>query len=277
MFSSTISEIAWAASGPARARASPTTRPIDASARSGAQCDRTTCETGRLDAAEHDIGVGHRGLHAAPVVAGGTGIGPRARRAHGQATHCVHAGDGPPARPDLDHLDGRNADGEAASLQIAVGAGDLEGAGRLRLEVVNETKLGGRPAHVEGERVRACALARDLGGEDGSAGRSRLDQPDGKARRNVERREATPRGHEEERTPEAEFPERRGQAGEIARHPGLDVGVGAGRRLPLVLPDFRTHFAREGDAEVGERSAQDVPDPPLVGGVRVGMQQSDRD
>ena len=97
------------------------------------------------------------------------------------------------------------------------------------MKVVDETELGGRPAHVEGERVRAPALACDLGSEDRAGGGSGLDEPDGKARRDIEGGEAATRRHEEQRATDAEVAECRGEAGKVARHPGLDVGVGAGR------------------------------------------------
>ena len=120
--------------------------------------DRATRELRRVDAAEHDVGVGHRRPLAAPVVAGGAGIRPRARRTHVEPPHLVHPCDGPAAGPDLDHLDGRNADRQAAPLEVSVGPGYLEGAGHLRLAAVDEADLGRRPPHVERDRVPAAAL-----------------------------------------------------------------------------------------------------------------------
>ena len=239
--------------------------------------DRSTRELRRIDAPEHDVGVRHRRPLAAPVVAGGAGVGPRARRADVEASHFVHPRDGPPAGPDLDHLDGRNAHREAASLEVPVGASHLEGAGRLRLVSVDEADLGRRPAHVEGDRVLVAALARDLGGEDRAAGRPGLDEPDREAGRVAEGGEPAAGGHEEERAPEAKRPELGLEAGEVARHPGLDIGVRAGRGLALVLPDLGAHLARKGDADLREGGGEDLPDPPLVGRVRVGVEQPDRD
>ena len=183
----------------------------------------------------------------------------------------------PPASPDLHHLDGRDANRQAAPLEVAVGPGHLEGAGRLGFPAVDEADLGRRAAHVEGDRVRAAALAGDLGSEDCAAGGPRLDEPNGKTGRVFEGGEPAAGGHEEQRAPEAEAAKLRLETDEVARHPRLDVGVGAGRGLALVLPDLGAYLTRKGDAELGEGGVQDLAHPPLVGGVRVGVQQPDRD
>ena len=111
--------------------------------------DRTPRELCRVDAPEHDVGVRHRRSLAAPVVAGGAGVGPRARRTDVEPAHPVHPRDGPSAGPDLHHLDGRYADREAAPLEVPVGPGHLEGAGHLGFAAVDEADLGRGPAHVE--------------------------------------------------------------------------------------------------------------------------------
>ena len=178
--------------------------------------DRAPRELRRIDAPEDDVGVGHRRPLAAPVVAGGAGVGPRARRPHVEPAHPVHPRDGPSAGPDLHHLDGRNADRKPAPLEVAVGPRHLEGAGHLGFAAVDEADLGRRPAHVEGDRVVAAALAGDLGGEDRSAGRARLDEPDGEAGRVLKGGEAAAGGHEEERAPEAKRPQLGLEAGEVA-------------------------------------------------------------
>ena len=57
--------------------------------------------------------------------------------------------DGPAAGADLDHLDHRNANWEAASLEEAFRAVDLEGPRLERLAMINQTDLGRGSPHVE--------------------------------------------------------------------------------------------------------------------------------
>ena len=146
----------------------------------------------------------------------------------------------------------------------------------LGLETVYEADLRRRSAHVEGDRALRTALARDLVGEDRSAGRAGLDEPDRESGRILQGGEAAAGGHEEQRASESEVADLGREAGEVARHPRLDIGVRAGRGLALVLPDLGAHLARKGDAQLREGRAQDLAGPLLVDGVRIGMKQPDR-
>src|SRR5262249_39306489 len=70
----------------------------------------------RVEIAEDEVGVGHRGLPAAEAVAHRPGIGPGAVGPDLQEAERVDARDGAAAGADLDHLDHRNADGQARAL-----------------------------------------------------------------------------------------------------------------------------------------------------------------
>src|SRR6266849_2314202 len=115
-----------------------------------------------VEVAEQQIGVGHRGLAAAQVVAGGAGVGARAVGADLEEPHAVDARDRAAAGADLDHLDHRHADRPPRALLEAVGARHLELAPDERHAVVDDARLGGRAAHVERQKLRLAALARGL-------------------------------------------------------------------------------------------------------------------
>ena len=88
---------------------------------------------GRIDAAEHQIGVGDGRRRAAAPVAGGTRIGPGAVRPDGNPLQPVDPRDRAAAGADLDHLDDRDAQRQPAAFLETVDARDLEGAVGLRL------------------------------------------------------------------------------------------------------------------------------------------------
>ena len=113
------------------------------------ELDRAAGEVGGIDAAQHDVGIGHGGLRAAAAVARRAGLGAGAFRADIDARQRIDRGDRAAAGADLDHLDHRDAQRQAAALQEAVLPRHLEGARMLRLAVVDQADLGRRAAHVE--------------------------------------------------------------------------------------------------------------------------------
>ena len=73
------------------------------------------------------------------------------------------------AGADLDHLDHRNAQRQAAAFEKAIDARHFERARGLRLRLVDQADLRGRAAHVEGQNLIEPVLARDAGGKDRAA------------------------------------------------------------------------------------------------------------
>ena len=231
-----------------------------------------------IDSPEHDVGVGDGGrrrLHAS--VGGGSGVGTGAVGSHRDAPHGVDPGDGAAARPDLHHLDDRNAQRNSAALAEAGFAVDLELACGLRRVVADEAYLGGGAAHVEGDDLVEPHFRRDPGRENRAAGRTGLDEPDGEPDRGIEARKPTARGHEQHRACETERREPGTKACEVARHERLHVGVRNGSAETLVLPDLGTCFARHGDGNAGQRGGDDFARSALVGGVGVAVEKSDPD
>ena len=105
----------------------------------------------RIEITEHQIGVGHRRLRAALAIAHRAGIGARAVRPDFEQSERIDPGDAAAAGADLDHVDDRNAHRQTAALAEAIDAVDFEFVGLERLAVVDDAKLGGRAAHVEGK------------------------------------------------------------------------------------------------------------------------------
>src|SRR5947208_523211 len=83
--------------------------------------------------------------------------GPRLRagtqRADLQQADVVEMGNRAAAGADLDQLQGRDAHRQAAALDEAALARDLEAVGDRGLAVVDDAELGGGAAHVEGQHM----------------------------------------------------------------------------------------------------------------------------
>ena len=115
----------------------------------------------RLQSAEKQIGIRHRGLSAAAVAdragIGSGGFGPDAERAGG-----VEAGDGTSARAHGVNVEHGHADGQAGNLGLAAGAG----------LTVHQRDIGGSSAHIERDDAVEAAAARHGSGPDHSARRA---------------------------------------------------------------------------------------------------------
>ena len=185
--------------------------------------------SGRIDAAEHEIGVGDGRLGAAAAVAGRARLGAGAVRADRDRPQRVDPGDRAAAGADLDHLDHGDAQRQPAALHEAVDARHLEDCGR-------SAAAPGR----SGRSWRWCRPCRRTAPGQAAlrarCGRRRWRRRPGRIRpggpgsgSQYRARQAAARQHEIERA-------RRGrshlklarQAVEIARHQRLDIGVAGG-------------------------------------------------
>ena len=223
MFSSTISLTPSAASSTASASGSATSLPHRRLGRVAVERHAAAGKAGRVDAAEQQIGVGHGRRGAAAAVAGRPRIGAGAVRPDGDPLQPVDAGDRAAAGADLDHLDDRDAQWQAAALLEAVDPRDLEGAVGLRLQIVDQADLRGRAAHVVGQHLVEPALPGDLGGEDRAAGGAGFDEPHREADRGLDRGQPAARQHQKQRAGEAlraaaSLPDRRDSGRSAAAH-----------------------------------------------------------
>ena len=147
----------------------------------------------------------------------------------------------------------------------------------LRLAVVDQADLRGRAAHVERHDLIEAALAREPSRQDGAAGRPGLDQPDGKTAPGRERREASARRHEQQRTGKATRLQGLVKPAEIAVHHRLHVGIGDCGRPALVLANLRRHLARQREGEPGQQAGENIASAPLVCAVAIGVHEPDGD
>ena len=211
-----------------------------------------------VEHAEQDIGVGHGGFGAASSVRGGSGFGAGRLGADLEQAELVDPGERAAAGADLDHFDDRDAHRQTAAFPEAIDAVDLETARGERLEVVDQGKLGGGAAHVEGQHARHPGLPRHGLGQDRAAGRPGFDQPDGELRRGLQRRQAAAGGHHQERAAKAEFVQLAGKPLQVARHQRAHVSIGAGRGQALVFADLGTDLAGQRDRDIGAAPREPV-------------------
>jgi hypothetical protein len=110
-------------------------------------------EEARIVIAEHQIGIGHGGKGAAAAVAGRAGGGTGGMRPDAQQADRVDGGDGAAAGADLDHVHRRRLDRQAGAFLEAVLAPGFHQRGDLRAAVLDQARLGGGAAHVEGQQI----------------------------------------------------------------------------------------------------------------------------
>ena len=218
------------------------------------------------------------GAVAAAAVAGRARIGPGAVRPDGDPLQPVDPRDRAAAGADLDHLDDRDAQRQAAALFEAVDARDLEGAAGLRLQIVDQADLRGGAAHVVGQHLVEPALPGDLGGEDRAARRARFDEPHRKADRGLDRGQPAARQHQEQRAGEPLAPQQRLEVGEVA----ADHAAGHRRwRRRSRSARIRASPARPRSTSVigtpGQMFGQDLAGAALMRRVGEAVQKADRD
>ena len=124
------------------------------------QAHRAAQEEVRIEIAKDQVRVGDGWPIAAQPVARRTRIGGGAVRPHAQQAELVNARDRSAAGADLDHLDHRHLQRQAAALGEAVHARHLELVGAFGLASVDDADLGGRAAR---RRTRSRPARRRAG------------------------------------------------------------------------------------------------------------------
>ena len=245
----------------------------------GVDGESSSEQMGTAQASEHHVRVGDRRAISASAVAGRAGLGARARRADAQRAARIDPGDAAAARAHLRQIDDRHADGVPGAVQPAPDvalAADLVLGGGLDAAVLDEARLGGGAAHVEGDEVRATDLiAEALRGDDPGCG-SGLDRGGGHPEHLGHVQDPAVRPHDVERR-EIELGQGRRQAFEVGGEHWSDVGAHGGGARALELPDLGQDLAGEEYGNVGQGGPQPFADPPLVGVVEEREHQAYRD
>ena len=216
-------------------------------------------EVRRVDAAEHEVRVGHGRLRAAAAVAGGAGVGPGALRPDAQAAG-LGVGERAAAGADRVDVDDRHQQREALERRLG---------GDVGLAVDDEADVEAGAAHVDADQVRTVEHARQRDAAHRAA--DRAPRAGSAASRS--------RADSAVTMPPLDCITCSGTASPLALQLGLEplevaahdrrrVGVDDRRRGALVLAPLARDAVRERDRDVVELLEQDLLGAQLVRRVR---------
>ena len=231
----------------------------------------------RIEIAEDQVGVGDGRPRAATAVAGRPRLGARALRPNLNEPERVDLGDAAAARSDLDHADRRGRDGKAARLGETTRTGDLELVGQWQDAVADQAGLRRRTAHVVGDHLRQFEETGESLRHHRAGDRPGFDQPHWEVCRGSGRADTAIRQHDLQRCRKPALAGTCFEPAEIAAGQGLHVGVDHRRRAALELTDLGQHVRRQRDRDAVQGGGEQVARGALVGRVREGMQEADRD
>jgi hypothetical protein len=189
-----------------------------------------------VEETQHHVGVGHRGLDPAAVVAGGPGGGARTLRPHVED----------PARVDPGNRSATGAQGvDVDAGQRHLAAAHRLIAGEVGLAALEQRDVGAGPAHVEGDEIALADHPRAVGATGDAARGAREDRPCGEANRVGDGGHAAVRLHDEHAAAIAGFRQARLEPAQVPGEHRAHVGVHHGGAEALVLLDLRQHLGRE--------------------------------
>ena len=221
-----------------------------------------------VDAAEHEVGVGHGRFDAAAAVAGGAGgracrAGPDAQAAR------LDPGDG--AAAGADRVDVHHAHEHGLTLERRLGR-DVGHA------VDDERDVEGGAAHVDADEVVGREVLGELLAADRSAHRAREQRLQGSLARRLRGQHAARGLHDVQRHVDAAVGQLLLEVEQVVTHDRAGVGLDHGGRGALVLAPLLRRLVREGDREVlAELLAEDLARAQLVLGVLVAEEERDGD
>ena len=256
----------------ASSRRRPSGRATRASARRAA-----SEEVVGVQVAEHQVGVGHRGLLAAAAVARGPGlragtVGPHLERAERRGARDAAA-----ARADLDHVDDGDRDRQAAPAAEAVDAVHLELVDLERPPTDHGAELGGGPAHVERQQVCHASAPAQVRGRQGAGRGPRLQQAYGEARGGLHGGDAAAGEHDQHLAGGTQPFEPPQQAAQVRLHALLHVDVGRGGAHAGVFADLRRDLGAQRDPDLRGHLGEDLGGAALVLRVAKPVQVADGD
>jgi hypothetical protein len=243
------------------------------------QRQRAAGEERRIEIAEEQVGVGDRRLFAAQSVARRSRIRAGRVRTDAQGTTRIDPGDAAPTGADLGEIDRGNLDrhpGSLASAAEAARAADVEVVGDVGPTVTHDTRFRGRAPHVERDDIAPTDVAADVLGRDhsrGGPGLDRVHRPPGRERG---RHDAAARAHDVDGRRDARVAQSALEVDEVSLHHRAHVGRHQGGRGSLVLAKLGPDLRGRHDREVRQRRPGQARHPSLVVGVRVRVQEADR-
>ncbi|CAB3912355.1 hypothetical protein LMG3412_04810 [Achromobacter deleyi] len=241
----------------------------------GLQADLAHGEAVGRHRTDQGVRIGHRRQFAAIAVGGRAGRRAGAVGADLHHAQVVDARDRAAARAYLDHLDDRDADGQAGALQVAVHAAELEAAAHLRFKVVDVADLGGGAAHVERQRAGRAGLLGNVLRQDRAARGAGFDQAHRFVDPGLQGGDRAAGRHQERLAAQAALACGLVQAAQVARHLRLHIGIGADGGQARIFADFGAHVGRQRHPQLRRVFAQQLADTAFVVGVGVAVQQAD--
>ena len=231
----------------------------------GIERDRRAEDLAGLQAAEHDVRIGH-GRQRPAAVGGRSRIRARGLRADAECAPGVEPGDRAAARADRMDVDRGRADRDPVDFEV----------GAFEQPAGAEADIGGGAAHVEGDRLLEASLAR---GREAAGRAARWPGEDGADRirtgRGRAHRAAVGLHDAQAGRPRRERSERCFQPGEVLAHDRREVGVGRSGAHPLELAVLGQHQMGSGDGEPAGLGA--LHGDALVDGIDEGEDEADRE
>ena len=222
----------------------------------------------RAQAAEHELGVGHRRPGAALGIAGGARLGAGALRPDAQQAAPVDPGDRAAAGADRADIDHRPPDRQA-EFQLALRP-------HRGLAAVDQADVAAGAADVAPERLGEAGLRGDPGRRRyarGRTGEHRVDRQPGRFR--PVHRAAVRLGHQQ-LAAEARLAEPPGKRAQIACHHRLHIGVDRRRGGAFELAGFLRDVARHGQAvRRPAEGDQAIGQGPLRRAIAVAVEEAD--
>ncbi len=233
-----------------------------------------------VEKAEHDIRIRHRRVVAARRIAGRAGNGPGALRSHLDRHGLVEPHDAAASGADFRDVDHRQLECVPAALHQRArcrdAAADLILVGEQHAALLDDRAFGGRAAHVEADQVAVAGRRAELARPNHARSRTAFDDLRRPVDHRVRGENSTRRLHHLQPSLEAAPGELVHQRAQIGLHGRADIGVDHRGAGPLILAHLRKHIDRQRNEAAGHGAAKHLADAPLMVGVRVGMQEADR-
>ena len=239
------------------------------------QLQMTASKALRIQASEHQVGVGHGRQNAATAVTGRAWLGPARVRADRDARQGVNPPDRATAGTNLHQLDHRDTDRQTTAFEVTPGSPHLKPTRPRRLTVADQANLGGGAAHVKRQNFIEAAFTRQVRRQNGAPRRARLNQPDREPLGQSQGGQPATRHHQQQGAHHARLRHLLTQTTQVAGHQRAHIGVRHRGGKALVFPHFRTHFAGQADRDaLTQLSLQNGPRLLLMGWVRPGVNKA---
>ncbi len=230
----------------------------------------------RIIETKHEIGVGDSRLRAAIAVARRSWRRARRVRPDAQQTDFIGARNRATAGADFDHVDDRRLDRQARTAGKAVHPRGLHHWRDLCAAVLDETGLGGRPAHVERDHIRLTSEPPKQRRRQAATGGARFQQSDRHRRGRLRRDQPATRVHQTQIACKTAFAQITAKSRNVARHQRLHVGIGAGCYAALVFAELSDDIARQRRGQLRMPLTRESCHAAFVCVIGIRVQEADR-